>query len=100
MIGTFTVLNGNTKITFEVTAPTQTVQDVVGDAAEWLWVHGYGNHGTPESPIDFDDLTNQQKLDMVADHIQIVILDLANTFKAVKAASDARDLENANKYQF
>lgn len=100
MNSTFEVLNGNTKIIFDVTAPTTTVQDVVGDAAEYLWEHGNGDHGTIESPIDFSDLTNQQKLDLVADHIQQVILDLANVFKSNLAQQTARDLEAANEYTF
>jgi hypothetical protein len=43
MIGTFEVLNGTTKVTFEVTANTTLVINVVGHTAEYLWNIGYGD---------------------------------------------------------
>lgn len=98
MAGTFSVSNGNTTVAFEWTAATDTVQSVVGDAAEYLWDKGYGDHGTDEEPIVFDDLTNQEKLDIVDVYIKKVIVDLANTHKSVKAQDEARATEAASEY--
>jgi hypothetical protein len=100
MIGTFEVLNGTTKLTFEVTANTTLVIDVVGDAAEYLWNQDYGDHRTIDDPITFEDLSNQEKLDLVADHVQRVILNLANSFKSEQAQEQARENEKANEYRF
>jgi len=100
MIGKFEVLNGTTKLTFEVIANTTLVINVVGHASQYLWEHGFGEHGIPDESILFEDLSNQDKLDLVADHLQIVILDLANSFKSNLAQEQARDYEKANQYQF
>ncbi len=100
MLGKFEVLNGTTKVTFEVTAETQLVIDVVTTCAHYLWDHGFGEHGTLEAPVAFEDLTNQDKLDLVANHVQAVILDLANSYKSNKAQETARATEEANEYQF
>ena len=100
MIGTFEVLNGTTKVTFEVTANTTLVINVVGHTAEYLWNIGYGDSCTDDEPILFVNLSNQDKLDLVADHLQKVILDLANSFKSELAQEQARDYEEANQYQF
>lgn len=94
----FTVSGTDTKITFEYTALTAKIQSIVGDCAEYLFNHGYGNHGTEEAPILFTDLTNQQKLDIVDKHVKQVIIDAANTFKSVKAQDAARLTEEVSKY--
>lgn len=98
MTGKFTVSGTDTKTIFEVTAPTTKIQSIVGSASEYLFDKGFGNHGTEEEPIVFADLTNQQKLDLVADHVQQVIIDMANTHKSLKAQDEAREAEEATKY--
>ena len=98
MAGTFLVDGINTTVTFEYAALTTTVQSVVGDAAEYLFDKGYGNHGTEEIPIVFADLTNQEKLDIVDAHVRSVILALANTHKSVKAQEAAREVEASSEY--
>ena len=98
MISKFTVTGSTTKISFEATAPTTTIQSIVGSASEYLFEHGYGDHGTEEAPILFASLTNQQKLDLVGKHLKQVILDLANTHKSVKAQEAARAVEEAAPY--
>jgi hypothetical protein len=100
MTGSFTVSGGNTTVTFEYTALTAKVQDVVGDASHLLWDRGYGDHGTEESPILFADLTNQQKLNIVDLHVKNVMLDLANTFKSLDAQRIARETEAQDEYTF
>lgn len=93
----FTVNGSDTKITFEFTAPTNVIQSIVGGAAEYLWEHGIGDHGTEESPVLFADLTNQNKLDLVNQHIKDVIINCANTQKSVKAQETARIAEEQSK---
>jgi hypothetical protein len=98
MTAKFTVSSTSTTITFTFTAPTGQIQSIVGGAAECLWNVGYGNHGTDEVPILFSSLTNQQKLDLVDEHLKRVVLDAANTQKSVKAQETARATEKANEY--
>jgi len=98
MASSFTVIGANTKVDFNYTAPTATIINVVGGAAEYLWDLGKGNHGTIEDPIVFSGLSNIQKLTIVDDYLKGVILDLANNQKSIKAQKLARDTEEANKY--
>ena len=95
----FTIIGTETKITFEWTALTAKIQSIVGDCAEYLWDHGYGDKGSEEAPIVFDDLTNVQKLALVEEHLKDVIINAANTFKSIKAQDAARLLEELNKYE-
>ena len=98
MTSKFTVVGTDTKITFDYTAPTARIQKMVDHAAEYLWERGSGNHGTAEVPITFASLTDNKKLGLVEDHLKQVIIDLANTFKSLKAQQTARDTEEASKY--
>lgn len=97
-MATFTTTGDNTTITFKYTGLTTVIQNIVGDAAEYLWNHGYGNHGTEESPIVFSSLTNQQKLDLVGEHVKNVIINEANDNKNNKAIELTRVTEEASKY--
>ena len=94
----FTVDDGNTTVTFEYTAETAKIQSIVGDAAEYLFGKGYGDHGSEEEPVVFDDLTNQEKLDIVDEYVKKVVVDCANTFKSVKAQDEARTTEAESEY--
>jgi len=98
MAGSFSVTSGNTTVNFSYTTTTVKVQAIVTDAAEWLWNHGYGDHGTAEVPILFSSLTNQQKLNLVDAYVKQVIIDTANTNKSVKAQDTARATEEASKH--
>lgn len=102
MTAKFTVNGANTTITFEYTAVTAKVSAIVNDCAEYLWWHGYGDHGVdPVTGLDtkfFKDLTNQQKLNLVDQHVRRVILDCANTNKSEKAQTAARLAEEAAKH--
>jgi hypothetical protein len=98
MASSFMVTNGNTKVDFNFTAPTTTVQNIVGGAAEYLFNHGRGDRGTEEAPVNFTDLTNTQKLTIVEDYVKQVIIDLANTNKSLKAQEVARTTEEESKY--
>ena len=99
MTSKFTVSGTDTKITFEWTALTEKIVSIVSDCAEYLWNHGYGNHGTEEAPILFDDLNNNQKLALVEAHLKDVIINASNTFKSIKAQDAARDAEELAKYE-
>ena len=69
---------------------------VVNDAAEYLFEHGKGDHGTEKEPRTFEDLTAQEKLDLVKVHQKQVVIDLANSGKSNKAQTKARKLEEAS----
>jgi hypothetical protein len=98
MTAKFTVSGTSTTIAFTYTALTTQIQSIVGGAAEYLWNAGYGNHGDAEKPILFTSLTNQQKLDLVDEHLKRVVLDAANTLKSVKAQEAARTVEKSSEF--
>jgi len=98
MAAKFTVIDDEIKISFEYQADATKVQDIVGACAEYLFEHGYGDHGTEEEPIVFEDLNNNQKLSLLDKHIRDVILNLANTHKSLKAQDLARETEEQNKF--
>jgi len=98
MTSTFKVSDGNTTVKFEATATTEKIQLIVGSASEYLWGHGYGERGTEEEPVIYDDLTNQEKLDMVGGYVQEVIVNMANTQKSVAAQDLARATEQKSEY--
>ena len=99
MASKFTISGTETKITFEWTALTEKISSIVGDCAEYLFNHGYGDHGTEEEPIIFADLNNAQKLQLVEAHLKDVIINASNTFKSNKAQTIAREAEEATEYE-
>ena len=82
MTGTFEVLNGDTKVSFEFTADTTKVQTVIGDAAHWLW------GGTEE---DWALLSNQDKLDLVDKHIKDQVIKIATVYLRSAGEAEARE---------
>ena len=80
MAAVFEVENGSLRVTFTYVSPTAKMQEVAEDAAHYLWEHGYGDHGTEEEPIEFEDLTNQGKLDLIDQHVKRVIIDIATDY--------------------
>ena len=99
MTSKFTIIGDKTKITFEWESLTTLIQSIVGDCAEYLFNHSYGDHGTEEAPTLFDDLNNNQKLALVEAHLKDVIINASNTFKSNKAQTIAREAEEAAKYE-
>lgn len=94
MAGTFTVVGTKTTLNFSYTALTIQIQGVVGAAAQYLFDKGYGNHGTPDAPILFASLANQQKLDIVDAYLRWAVIDLSKTQTinaAMQAAQTATD---------
>jgi len=90
MAAKFTVDGSDVTVCLEYTAPIAKAQDVIGDAAHYLYDHGKGDHGTDEEPTTFDDLSNQDKLDLVDAHVKQVILDLSNAYMINVAKEAAR----------
>ena len=84
----FTVNGANTTISFEFTAPTAKIQNIVGIISLYLWNTGAGDHGTLEQPIYYDSLTNQQKLNLVFDHVRISLMNILH-IDAFKKSADA-----------
>jgi hypothetical protein len=74
MTGKFTVNGANTTVVFEFTASTQKLQDVVNAAAR----HYYELDSVDMPPTTpFDNLTIQQKLNIVDRHIRTIINETA-----------------------
>ena len=100
MTAVFEVLNGDVTVRFEYTADLTKVQTVISDAAHRLWDTGAGYHGTKNSPILFDDISNQQKVDIVDQYVKQEILALARNYlttisrnaAVVQAELDANDI--------
>ena len=80
MTAKFTVDGSNLIISFEYSAPVVRATEVAVSAAHYLWEHGYGDHGTDEEPILFDDLANQDKLNLLDQHVLRVIMDIAQDY--------------------
>ena len=99
MSGSFEVNGDQVTVKFEYTANLAKVQQVITDAAHILWDRGLGEHGTGEAPILFDELNNQQKLDIVDQYVKQEILTLARNYittigqnaARVQAEQDAMD---------
>jgi len=91
MTASFKTDGANTTVTFAYTAPTQKVVDTAEAAAHYLWEHGYGDHGDEENPILVSDLTNQQKLNLIDQHVRRVILDIAKDYHVNSEQEAARE---------
>ena len=66
---TLTQTNGDTTLKLEFTFPTATMLKYATAWAKYDWNHGYGDHGTEEEPIEFDSLTNQEKINIILDRV-------------------------------
>jgi hypothetical protein len=93
MTATFIVNSPNTSINFVYTALTANMISVVGDCAEYLYNHGYG-----DQTILFSAYTNQQKLNMVDLYLKDCVVNAANSMKSNRAQDAARTTQDASKY--
>ena len=100
MTANFEVIDGKLRVAFWYQGDTDKVQAILEDAAEYLWEHGFGDHGTEEEPLLFEDLTNQEKLDFVDLHVRRVIINLANSWKSAEAQRIVREVEAADPHEF
>ena len=96
------IVDGNqTTVIFSHTAPTEKVKATLFIVAKKLFERGLGEHGDEENPIVFDDLSNQEKLDIVFNYW---LMDLRNTAKAqhhkegATAGGQAADIESDDLY--
>ena len=96
---TFEVNGTNLTIEFSYTGPLTTVQEIIEDAARYLFSHGKGDHGTEEEPIIFEDLSNNERLALVDKYVKRVILDMANSHKSNAAQKVAREAAAAEEYE-
>ena len=102
MAGTFVVNGDQTTVTFTYTALTQKVLDTVNDAVGYLYPAIFGEVLDGEGVlIPFDNLSNQQKLDVLDAWLLKGILDIAkehNRNAAINAARDAANTDADTKY--
>ena len=91
MSAKFTVSNGNLIIEMDWIGELAKIQRVVFDAAAYLFDKGFGNHGTEEAPRTFEDLDNQEKLDLVYNHFTRVAVNAADTWISIEAQRVARE---------
>lgn len=87
---TKSVSNGNTTITLTYTALTGKIEATLTDAAHYLFDHGFGDHGTEETPRTFEDLTVAEIGAIVDAYVKKVIVDAAKTFSSNDAQNTAR----------
>ena len=93
----FTVDEENLVIEMSWVGEIANIQRVVYDAANYLFEHGRGNHGTEDAPREFGDITDQERLDLVYNHFTEVAVNAADTWVATEAQRIAR--ENAEKHE-
>lgn len=97
MAASYTVDGDNVTVSFEYTAPTAVVQDIVGDAAHFVWQEEMDEEGNVTNP--FSEATNQEKLDALDEYVKDVIINNANTYKSRAAQEAAREAEEADQHE-
>ena len=92
MAGTFVVNGSNTTIKFEYTAPTMKIQAIILAASR----HFYDLDSVDSVPnTPFDNLTNQQKLNLIDKYVAQIVIKAAKQQKideamvAAEASADA-----------
>ena len=93
-MATTKVTDGMATVAFSYTATTAKNVEVLSDASEALFDRGLGDHGDEETPIVFDDLSNQDKLDLVDAYIKDVIINMANAKLLSKAKDEVEVVEH------
>ena len=89
MAVTYTANGGITTVKHEFKGATTKLKKAYNSASHYLFDHGKGDHGTEESPIVFDDLTDQDKADIVHAHLMQVVKDAAKTYLITNAKDTA-----------
>jgi len=80
MAGTFEVNGDETTITFEYVANTTRVINSLNDAVHYLYPAIFGEVLVEDSIVPFEELTNQQKLNVLDAWVRKTILDLAKQY--------------------
>ena len=97
MAGRFEIDGTDVTVTFEYKAPIDLVTSIVYAVAENLWVEELDENEEVINP--FSEATAQAKLNVVDQHVVDVLVDMANSFKSVRAQELARETEANNKYK-
>lgn len=97
------IINGDGTISFrfEYTAQTQNIQDAANDAAEHLFKEGWFLQPDPFNPLSFDQLTNQQKLDLLDDFVKRSLLGIAKRryiTNSIEAAEISATNDTSTRY--
>ena len=95
-MATFNIDGTDTTVSFDYTAPTAKIQEVIGACAEYLWQEETDEEGNAIRP--FAEATNAEKLAVVDTHVKRVLLDMANTHKSIRAQELARETEAQSEY--
>ena len=102
MAGKFIIKDEKTTMAFTQTAVTAKILAIVDAAAHHFYMGGLalefsqGTEDIPSQPVPYENLTDQQKLDIVDAYIKRIIKDAARAYKveiATQAAVDAADLD-------
>ena len=100
MTGTFNTDNGMTTVNFEYVATTEKVLTSVEDAVHYLYPNTFGKILEDGVVIPFEELTNQQKLDVLDVWLKKTVLDLAKQYDRQRILEEAKAAaaEEADKY--
>jgi len=82
---------GQAAYRFQYSTMTAIIDKKADQAAHYLFDIGQGNHGTPEAPRTYADLSAAEKLKILDKHVLSVILDASKSYKANADANAARD---------
>jgi hypothetical protein len=80
MAVTYEIQNSQAIVIHQMIGAKTKVQKGYESAAHYLWNRGYGDHGTEETPIVWNDLTNQEKLNLVHAYLIQIIREMARTY--------------------
>ena len=86
--------NGTATYTLEGTNDKAKVLDTAEDAARYLYPirwQLYEEVGGEQVPILFDDLTNPQKLAIIAKEFKYIMIEYAETYNAISKTDAARE---------
>lgn len=84
----YKVVGANVEVDFKYSGSIASIQAIATDCAEYLFTHGFGNHGTEETPITFAELNDQGKLDVIDGWVAFQILEYANKRKLERAQEE------------
>jgi len=102
MAGTFEVHgDGTITVAFAYTATADKITTTVGDAVHYLYPQTYAGplEVEGEAPIPFDELTNQQKLNVLDAWLRKSVVDFALQYDRQRIRNEATTAANAaDKY--
>ena len=92
-------VNGNIRVTAIWEAPQAVSVATADAAAHYLFDLGRGDHGTEEEPRTYDDLSNQEKLNLIAEHWTQVKKDMASSYNVNVGLEAARVAKSETEYE-